>query len=110
LFALTGWLLAVSGTFLWIVALSAASMIVYYAATCACLGRLRNLHPHADAFRVPFGRALSIVAIGIALLLLMGLHATEALLMCVTALIATANWLWVRRRRVHPALHVTAVP
>ncbi len=110
LFALTGWLLAVSGTFLWIVALSAASMIVYYAATCACLGRLRKLHPRADAFRVPFGRTLSMVAIGIALLLMMGLHASEALLMCVTAVIATANWLLVRRRRVHPALHVTAVP
>lgn len=110
LYALTGWLLAVSGSFLWIAALSAASMIVYYAATCACLGRLRKLHPQANAFRVPFGRTLSIVAIGIALLLLTGLHATEALLMCVTALIATANWLWVRRRRVHPALHVTAVP
>ncbi len=110
LFALTGWLLAVSGTFLWIVALSAASMIVYYAATCACLGRLRKLHPRADAFRVPFGRTLSMVAIGIALLLMMGLHASEALLMCVTAVIATVNWLLVRRRRVHPALHVTAVP
>ena len=110
LFALTGWLLAVSGTFLWIVALSAASMIVYYAAACACLGRLRNLHPQADAFRVPFGRTLSMVAVGIALLLLTGLHATEALLMCVTALIATANWLLVRRRGVRRALHVTAVP
>jgi basic amino acid/polyamine antiporter, APA family len=110
LFALTGWLLAVSGTFLWIVALSAASMIIYYAATCACLGRLRKMHPRADAFRVPFGRTLSMVAIGIALLLMTGLHASEAFLMCVTALIATANWLLVRRRRVHPALHVTAVP
>jgi APA family basic amino acid/polyamine antiporter len=109
LFALTGWLLAVSGTFLWIVALSAASMIIYYAATCACLGRLRKMHPRADAFRVPFGRTLSMVAIGIALLLMTGLHASEAFLMCVTALIATANWLLVRRR-VHPALHVTAVP
>jgi APA family basic amino acid/polyamine antiporter len=110
LFALTGWLLAVSGTFLWIVALSAASMIIYYAATCACLGRLRKMHPRADAFRVPFGHTLSMVAIGIALLLMTGLHTSEALLMCVTAVIATANWLLVRRRRVHPALHVTAVP
>jgi hypothetical protein len=84
-------------------------MIVYYAATCACLGRLRKMHPRADAFRVPFGRTLSMAAIGIALLLMTGLHASEAFLMCVTALIATANWLLVRRR-VHPALHVTAVP
>jgi basic amino acid/polyamine antiporter, APA family len=110
LYALTGWSLAVSGTFLWIVALSAASMIVYYAATCACLGRLRKMHPHADAFRVPFGRALSVVAVGIALFLMTGLHASEALLMCVTALIAAANWLWVRRRHVAATLPAKAVP
>ena len=79
MYALTGWLLAVSGTFLWIVALSAAAMIVYYAATCACLGRLRKMRPRADAFRVPFGRTLSIVAVGIALLLMTGLNVTEAL-------------------------------
>lgn len=104
LFALTGWLLAVSGTFLWIVALAAASMIVYYAATCACLGRLRKLRPHADAFRVPFGPKLSIVAIGIALFLLTGLKSGEVLLMGITSLIAAANWLWVRRRHVGSAL------
>lgn len=109
LFALTGWLMAASGTFLWVVALSAASMIVYYAATCACLGRLRKMHPRAESFRVPFGRTLSIVAMGIALLLLTGLHSSEVLLMCVTALIATANWIMIRRRRAHPALHASAV-
>src|SRR5260370_40185598 len=102
-----GWLLAVSGTFLWIVALSAASMIIYYAATCACLGRLRTCHPAADAFRVPFGRALSVVAIEIALLLMTGLHTGEALLIDVTAVFATANCLCVSSR-VHAAFHVTA--
>ena len=98
LYALTAWALAVSGSFLWIVALSASSMIVYYAASSACLPRLRKLRPNADAFRVPFGPALSFVAIGIALVLLTGLKSREILLMGVTALIATANWLWVRRR------------
>lgn len=109
LFALTGWLLAVSGTFIWIVALTAASAIVYYAATCACLGRLRKLCPHADAFRVPFGPALSILAVGIALVLMTALKRTEVLLMGVTALIATANWLWSRRRRVPSAIAVKAL-
>jgi APA family basic amino acid/polyamine antiporter len=109
LFALTEWLLAVSGTFIWIVALTAASAIVYYAATCACLGRLRKLRPHADAFRVPFGPALSILAVGIALVLMTALKRTEVLLMGVTALIATANWLWSRRRQVPSALGVKAV-
>jgi len=110
LFALTGWILAVSGTFLWVVALSAASMIIYYAATCACLARLRTLRPEADAFRVPFGRILSVVAIGIALLLMSGLRGSEALLMCATAAIATMNWWWVKRHRVRSAVHIGAIP
>ena len=109
LYALTAWLLAVSGTFLWIAAFSAASMIVYYAGTCACLIRLRELHPNADAFRVPFGPALSLVAVGIALLLLTGLHGREILLMGVTASIATANWAWVRHRHAAPALPLKAI-
>ena len=100
LYTLTAWLLAVSGTFLWIAAFSASSMIVYYAATCACLIRLRKLRPNANAFRVPFGPALSFVAMGIALVLLTGLQAREVLLMGVTAAIATANWAWVKRRHV----------
>ena len=99
-YALTAYLLAVSGTFLWMVAFSASSMIVYYAATCACLPRLRELRPNADAFRVPFGPVLSFVAIGIALVLLTGLKSREVLLMGVTSLIAATNWLWVKRRHV----------
>src|SRR5215472_9300251 len=69
LYAVTGWLLAASGTFLWAIALSAGSNMVYYAATSAALIRLRKLHPKADAFRVPFGPALSVVAVGLALAL-----------------------------------------
>src|SRR5262249_29805201 len=70
LYALAGWLLAVSGTFLWVVALSAGSTMVYYATTSAALVRLRKLRPNVDAFRVPFGPALSIVAVGLAVALL----------------------------------------
>jgi amino acid transporter len=99
LYAVTGWALAVSGTFLWAVALSAGSNMVYYAATSAALIRLRKLRPNADAFRVPFGPALSMVAIGLAMALLTGLKRREALLMCVTTLIATANWAWARRHQ-----------
>jgi len=96
LYAFTGWALAVSGTFLWAAALGAGSSMVYYVATSAALMRLRKVRPNADAFRVPFGPALSIVAVGLALALLTGLKRREALLMCVTVLIATANWVWAR--------------
>jgi amino acid transporter len=103
-----GWLLASTGTFLWIAALSAGSMMVYYAGTCASLIRLRKLHPNATAFRVPFGPALSMVAIAITVGLMFGLGDRELLFMCVTALIATANWMWARRRQMRPALSMKA--
>lgn len=103
-----GWLLASTGTFLWIAALSAGSMMVYYAGTCASLIRLRKLRPNAPAFRVPFGRALSVVAIAMTVGLMFGLNRRELLLMCVTALIATANWMWARHRQVRPALSLKA--
>jgi amino acid transporter len=99
-YAFTGWILASSGTFLWIVALSSGSMIIMYAGICASLIRLRQLYPNADALRIPFGPVLSVLAIAISLLLLTGLKRRELLLMCVTALIATANWLWARRRHL----------
>jgi amino acid transporter len=99
-YAFTGWTLAVTGTFLFVLAVTAGSGMVYYAGMCASLIRLRKLRPTADAFRIPFGPVLSIVAVAIALGLMTGLKRRELLLMCVTALIATANWLWVRRWHV----------
>ncbi len=96
--ALTGWTLAISGTFLWVVSLSAGSTMVYYAGTCASLIRLRKLRPSADALRVSFGPVLSILGVAISLALMTGLKRREVLLMCITALIAAANWLWARRR------------
>jgi basic amino acid/polyamine antiporter, APA family len=98
--AFTGWILASSGTFLWIVALSSGSMIIMYAGICASLIRLRKLRPNADALRIPFGPFLSVLAIAISLLLMTGLKRRELLFMCVTALIATANWLWARRHNL----------
>ncbi|HEX9120565.1 MAG TPA: APC family permease [Terriglobales bacterium] len=107
-YSFTGWALASTGTFLWIVALSAGSMMVYYAGTCASLIRLRKLHPNADALRIPFGPALSIVGVAISLALMTGLKRRELLLMCVTALLAAANWLWVKWRHKESELRMEA--
>jgi APA family basic amino acid/polyamine antiporter len=95
--AFAGWILAVSGTFLFVLAISAGATMVYYSGICASLPRLRKLHPRANAFRIPFGPALSVVAVAISVGMMMGLKRRELLMMCVTALIATANWLWARR-------------
>jgi len=100
LFAFTGWVLATVGSFLWLVALTSGSMIIEYAGVCASLIRLRKLSPNAEVFRVPFGPVFSIVGITIAITLLTGLKQRELFLMCVTALIAYANWLWARRHHL----------
>lgn len=79
-FALTGWALAISGTFLWVMALSAGSSM--------------------------FGPGLSILGVAISLALMSGLKGSEVFLMCLTALIATANWLWTKRRHTQSKMHV----
>jgi amino acid transporter len=99
-FAFAGWAFASSGTFLWLVALTSGTLMVLYAAVCASLIRLRQLRPKANAFRIPLGPVLSILGAAIALALMTGLKRRELLLMCVTALMASANWLWARRKQV----------
>jgi basic amino acid/polyamine antiporter, APA family len=94
------WLLAATGAYLWIAALTAGAVIVMYTGTCAALIRLRRKQPQADGFRIPFGRGLAIITIMIWLTALTRLHAGEVLLMGITAAIATANWWWAKRREL----------
>ena len=98
LYATLTWALAVTGSFLWALTLSAGSMMILYAGVCAALLRFRKLKPHADALRVPFGPVLAVVGIGVSLVLLSQLKTREILLMTVTALLATANWFWATRK------------
>lgn len=72
--------------------------MVLYAGMCSSLIRLRELRPNADAFRIPFGPGLSMLGVAISLALTAGLKGREVYLMCFTALIATTNWLWAKRR------------
>jgi basic amino acid/polyamine antiporter, APA family len=94
------WGLAATGTFLWAAALSGGATVIIYSGMCAALIRLRQSRPHADALRIPFGRTLAVTGILIALALLTRLQVREALLMGITAMIATANWLWAKRREI----------
>ena len=61
--AIVGCALALSGTFLWALALSAGSMAGTYAGVCAVLIHLRRKRPGADALRIPCGTVLAIVGI-----------------------------------------------
>ena len=81
------WGLAVSGTFLWVAALGAASALIFYSGVCASLIRLRKLRPEARALRIPFGPAIAVAAMGISLALISALNLHQAMLIAVTALV-----------------------
>jgi amino acid transporter len=98
LYALSVWLLAASGTFVWALALGAGSLTVLYGSVCACLFKLRGLNPAAQSLRVPVGRILASVGMAISALLLTRLEPGQFLLMGVTALGAAASWWWATKR------------
>jgi len=108
LFALFVWALAVTGTFHWALVLTAGSLMVLYAGMCAALIRLRQVRPQAPAFRIPFGPALAGVGVCISMVLLTRLELRQALLMGLTALIATANWLWPKQQAINDSTRRTA--
>jgi APA family basic amino acid/polyamine antiporter len=93
-------MLALTGSFLWAIALTAGSLTVFYSVTCAALIQLRRTQPAATAFRLPLGRLLAVVGIGTSLVLLAQLELRQLGLMSITALFGAANWLWARRNGV----------
>jgi basic amino acid/polyamine antiporter, APA family len=96
LYASTAWVLASSGSFLWLVALGSGGIAVYYIGSCAALIRLRKLRPNLEALRVPLGPLLSILGIAMSMAVIVGLKKSELLALGIPAIIATADWVWVR--------------
>ena len=97
LYGIAVFLLALTGTFLYAVAITAGALVIFYSATCAALLRLRQVQPDAPAFRVPFGPTLAVLGILLSATLLTQLEPRQVALMSMTALIGFANWLWARR-------------
>jgi amino acid transporter len=98
-FAALLWALALTGTFLWALAIAVGASTIYYGGVCASLIRLRRMRPNADALRIPLGPVWAVVGVGFLLVLLAQMDWREALLMLVTAGIAAANWWWAKRQR-----------
>ncbi len=90
------WLLAATGGFYIAVMLATAAKMIMYCATCAALIPLRRSQPGANALRIPFGPAMSLAGVAISLALLTQLRGIEIALMCVTGLLAAANWRFAR--------------
>lgn len=97
-FAALLWALAMTGTFMWALAIAVGASTIYYAGVCASLIRLRRTRPNADALRVPWGPLWAVLGIGFSLVLLAQMDWRKALLMLVTAAIAAANWWWAKKR------------
>lgn len=96
-FALLVGLLAATGSFLWVLALSAGSMTILYGVGCAAMIRMRRREPHRPALRIPFGEALATMGMIISAALISRLNTRQVLLVCLTAMVATLNWVWARR-------------
>ena len=101
-FAVMSWLLAVLGNFQWNVLLSALSRLFTYALVCLALPVLRRQQPQGAQFHLPAAPLFVTLGAGLSLALLTRMGPLEARIMAVTALIALANWVWVRGR---PAGH-----
>lgn len=91
-------LFALTGTFRWALMLVSGGIIIVYAVVCASLIRLRQMQPEADALRVPAGKAVAVICVGFALLLLSRLSLRDGALLGVVAVVATGNWWWARGR------------
>jgi len=105
-FATFVWLLAVTGTFRWALALSAGSMMIVYGTVCATLIRFRRLHPGVKSFRVPFGSTLSAMGVSLSLILLTRLEFRQVALMGITGAVAAGNWWWAQHLATNTARKV----
>lgn len=92
MYAFLVWGLALTGTFLWAVLLSAGSQMIYTILVCASLIRLRRMRSRANALRVPGGSVVALAGIGMALAMLTRLDRREIRLMGLTALLAATHW------------------
>jgi amino acid transporter len=98
IFSVLTWLLAISGTFRWALALASGAVIIIYASVCAALIRLRRIRPNADALRIPLGPLVACLGMTVAVILLTRLTLREGFLLVITFALATGNWLWVRQQ------------
>lgn len=97
--ALCIWIVAIGGTFAWNVSLSAIARLFTYGATCAALIVLRRKDPEQARFHLPGGQIVALAGLGFSLTVITQMGWTEVHILGVTALLALANWMWVRKRQ-----------
>lgn len=90
--------LALYGNFQWNVGLSVAARLITYTTSCAALIRLRRTRKDVAAWRAPAGQVLAVLGMAICALFISRLTAAHALIVGAVAVIATINWLVVRKQ------------
>jgi basic amino acid/polyamine antiporter, APA family len=87
-----------AGNFRWNITLSAIVRLFTYGSIAIALLILRKRNPKADAFRLPGGPALAIVAILFCVVLLVRAPLSNSTVVMATAAVAALNWALVRNR------------
>jgi APA family basic amino acid/polyamine antiporter len=96
----TAFLLAftLAGSFRWNITLSAIVRLFAYGSIAIALLILRKRNPGADAFRLPGGPVLAIVAIVFCMVLLARAPLSNSTAVLATSAVAALNWALVRKR------------
>ena len=100
IFALLLLIFSIAGDFRWNAMLSSVARLFVYGSIAAALPVLRKKQPQMDAFRLPGGIAIAVLALLFTAVLLTRMHKGEFIVICVTAALALANWLWARKRTI----------
>jgi basic amino acid/polyamine antiporter, APA family len=87
-----------AGNFRWNVTLSAIARLFTYSSVAIALLVLRRRRPQADAFRLPAGRVLAMLAIMFCVVLLVRAPLSNSSVVIVAAALAAINWTIVRNR------------
>lgn len=103
-FSLLVWLLALFGSFVGNLTLSAVARLFYYATGCAALPVLRRKQPGAAWFRLPAGNVFAVLGVLICLVLITQVDLRGLVILAAVVAAALANWLWVRSRPPRPAI------
>jgi basic amino acid/polyamine antiporter, APA family len=88
-----------AGSFQWNITLSAIARLFTYSAVAIALLILRRRRPQADAFRLPAGKVLAILAILFCVALLARAPFSNSSVVIVTAALAAINWMAVAQGR-----------
>ena len=90
--------LSVAASFRWNAALSAVARLFTYGVVCGSLLVLRQRQPQAPAFRLAGGKFFAVLGIAFCCVLVSRMGKAEMVVLVATVALASANWLWARRR------------